>query len=323
MSKYLLKATLSICLLASASHVQSQTYTLTTSNGTYADLTAPNVLDESNADIIPSGSTSFAVYQPIPIGFDFEILGVSYDSLRVAQYGYVSFSNAGSQETLILAYDCRLDYFQGDSSLSSINYTLEGTPGNQIFKLEFNNYGFYEDATDTYFANFQLWLYEDCNEFEVHVGSTSVGPGIFINPTDAAPFIGYVSLEPGGESAYLTGSSSSPTLVAATSGVMSDHPVSGTIYNFSDCSVGIEENAANANFSIHPNPAEELIIIEFDEQAEFKEIIIRDIQGAELKRINIENSTSPEINIADLPAAMYFMELYSANETLTKRFIKK
>lgn len=322
MIKSLLKTTLLFSCFFSSYYGMSQTYTLTNSTGTYADLVSPNVLDESNPDLLPSGASTFALYQGIPIGFDFELLGVTYDSIRIAEYGYAQFSNGGTQEALILAYDCRLDYFQGDSSLSAINYSLEGAPGSQIFKVEFNNYGFVEDSTDQYFTNFQLWLFEDCNEFEIHVGSTSVTSGIFLGPTDAAPLMGYISLEAGGESAYLSGSSSAPTL-ATTSSVLSDHPSSGTIYNFSDCQVGLDENLMNASVSIHPNPANEIITVDFNEMDKFNEIIIRDIQGVEVRKFDIENSSSSTINVADLPAAVYFLEVKSAHGTSVKRFIKK
>ncbi|MDG1333334.1 MAG: T9SS type A sorting domain-containing protein [Crocinitomicaceae bacterium] len=323
MIKHLLQATLFFSFALIANSVESQTYTLTNSTGTYSDLVSPSVLDESNPDIVPSGSSSFAVYQPIAIGFDFELLGVSYDSIRIAQYGYVKLSNNGAQEALILAYDCRLDYFQGDSSLSAINYQLEGTPGSQILKIEFNNYGFEEDTLDQYFANFQLWLFEDCNEFEIHVGSTSVGPGIFLGPQDAAPLMGYISLDMGGESAYLSGSSSAPVLVASSSSVMSDHPSSGTIYNFSDCAVGVDESFMDESIAIYPNPVDDIIVIDLDASDEFSEVIVRDIQGVEVKRVNIEGTSSPVVNITELPAAVYFLELHSTNNTVTKRIIKK
>lgn len=322
MIKSLLKATLFFCCVFSSYYGKSQTYTLTTSNGTYSDLVSPNVLDESNPDIMPSGSSSFALYQAIPIGFDFEFLGVTYDSIRIAQYGFAQFSSGGTAEALILTYDCRLDYFQGDSALSAINYTLEGAPGSQIFKVEFNNYGFEEDSMDQYFANFQLWLFEDCNEFETHVGPSSVTSGIFLAPLDEAPLMGYISLATGGESAYLEGNSSSPSLVT-TSSILSDHPSSGTVYNFSDCQVGLEENLMNANVLIYPNPAAEFITIDINSVTSYDEVIIRDIQGVEVRKFNIENSSSPIINIAELPAAVYFLEVKSADGMSINRFVKK
>ena len=86
--------------------------------------------------------------------------------------------------------------YELDTLLSPITYTTAGTPGNQIFTLEFENAGFYYgeilDTIYTDFINYQLIIYEASGDIEMHIGPYSIAnPGLDFEGF-AGPSIGLV-----------------------------------------------------------------------------------------------------------------------------------
>jgi len=64
--------------------------------------------------------------------------------------------------------------FNTGTSLSPLSFRLDGQVGSQILKIEWNNVGFFEEATLQDFMNFQLWLYEEGNIIEYRYGSNEI-----------------------------------------------------------------------------------------------------------------------------------------------------
>lgn len=123
----------------------------------------------------------------IPIGFNFTWAYNNYsiDSILLDTYGIL---HAKVPDTMMTFYPnsgmsgywgdlCDLAY--NDTSISApakskISYLTTGAVGSRIFKVEFNNAGFYNDTLMEDSVNFQIWLYEGSNAIEYHYGAQSV-----------------------------------------------------------------------------------------------------------------------------------------------------
>lgn len=75
------------------------------------------------------------------------------------------------------------------------------------------------------------------------------------------------------------------------------------------------------NVKIHPNPTKDIINIEI-ENTDIQSITVLDLSGRVLKSINTQNNKT-NINIQDLPNAMYLMQVKTKIGTKTVKVIKK
>ncbi len=268
-----------IVLIAFASQAQDNPYfELFVSSSTYAPLENSNSLNQGMVWDDPDWS--------LPIGFDFEYLGYNFDSLIF--YGYDAYgaellfknTSDGSPDCQISAYMLDLidsEFDNNGKASSDVRYALEGTPGSQIFKLEWSNVAFYnDDFTSTNYTmrmNFQMWLFEQDNAIEFHYGPSQNLDNDVIQDYTGIPvtFIrNYVEVpQYGWEGAYmLTGDPTAPTWIyAATPGdfdnssFLIDSPSDGTVYRFIPVLVGVNEQATLPNITVYPNPASDKINI--------------------------------------------------------------
>lgn len=82
----------------------------------------------------------------------------------------------------------------------------------------------------------------------------------------------------------------------------------------------IEEIVEYHEFSIYPNPAKDIIHLEFNNEGNI-ELEIIDIYGKSIRKKNL-NTNNTQINISDFPTGIYFV-IVSGNEFLkTKKIIK-
>jgi hypothetical protein len=94
----------------------------------------------------------------------------------------------------------------------------------------------------------------------------------------------------------------------------------GTPYYFPNA--GIEESTADnsAGFEVFPNPASTMLHVNFIKIKPANALIrIVNMQGQEIRRI--QNETSP-IDISDLKAGLYTIQLISGNRVMWRKFIK-
>ena len=79
----------------------------------------------------------------------------------------------------------------------------------------------------------------------------------------------------------------------------------------------------SSNFKLYPNPAHQSITID-GLTGEPCQIAIRSIFGYTLKKLSSEGTKQLEINIQDLPAGFYILDIMSSNnDSLTTKFIKQ
>lgn len=83
-----------------------------------------------------------------------------------------------------------------------------------------------------------------------------------------------------------------------------------------DCILGIEENNLQ-EFAIYPNPTQNILNIETQEQI-IETIKIINLQGVIVKEVGITD----KIDISSLASGMYFIQIFSEGNRITKKFIK-
>ena len=86
----------------------------------------------------------------------------------------------------------------------------------------------------------------------------------------------------------------------------------------------IAENKKDASFVLYPNPAEDLITINFvDSREEEVNMKIMDIVGKIVYNVNVNSSNSLNLNIADLKRGIYFLNVLGNTNNYSQKFIKK
>ena len=131
-------------LFAQSIHAQDFPYDFSVEQGVYTPL--QNAISANNGMVWDDPSIE------APLGFDFQFFGQTASTLY--WYGGTAFNVFGlpaNTTPLIIAYGSDLidrGYDVGISQ-SPISYKTEGSPGNRIFKMEWSNAGFYDDAPGT------------------------------------------------------------------------------------------------------------------------------------------------------------------------------
>lgn len=299
--------------------IWSQSYTVSYDTIAYSSLSTFNIVDESNP---ASDALGNELYQKIPIGFDFNFEGETFDSLIVAETGYVRFRSSGIDKSFISIFECPLEDFDNTPSASPILYSTTGTSGNQIFVLEFTNKGFINDAEKNDYVNFQLWLFENCADFEIRVGLSSIEiseTDLFYN-MNPAPVIGY-GLYPTAEYYTLAGGYNSPQLQASAGSSLSSVPPNGTVYNFTNCSVSISD-LISSEFSISPNPTDGIINIQFQDENAIEKVEVINMNGQLINTYNDSFLKNLEIDIASFESGIYLVRASSNKAVVTKKIVK-
>lgn len=78
-------------------------------------------------------------------------------------------------------------------------------------------------------------------------------------------------------------------------------------------------NALAGSFSVYPNPVKDVLNISNSVGAEINSVIVADINGRTVKQVNAVS----QIDIADLNAGVYFVNINSNEGSLTKKIVKQ
>jgi hypothetical protein len=158
--------------LSASIAVQIKDYIFTPSSGTFNPLVGGTNVPRIQKD----DSLSFA----IPIGFDFSLEGVSYNTLYANSNGWLSFNVLASTATQV---QWRTNELTAPSSMlpliaplwddldglatggSTANYLTEGTMPNRIFTFEWINWEWNWQSTNPVIS-FQVKLYENSGKIE-------------------------------------------------------------------------------------------------------------------------------------------------------------
>lgn len=313
----------------------SQTYSFQATTGTYADLASPVSLN--------NGLTWDDPLFLIPVGFEFNYFGDNYDTVYISNVGlggFIGFEHGGPDNfPLMVPFSADLvdrastsQNWEGQSgSLSPLSYKTEGAAGNRILKIEWKNAGFYGDVDDddisTDYVNFQLWIYEQNNNIEMHYGPVSVTQPDLAYDGESGPAVVLSShldlntyeLDP--QSIFLTGNPSSPdTVMSADFQLLNGTIPNGTIYRFIfQAPASVNEVNMNASVSVFPNPANNRITVFSDNrELNVNNFDITNAFGQTVKTVAGTNTA----DVSELAAGVYFVKAVTRSGVINKQFIK-
>jgi len=89
----------------------------------------------------------------------------------------------------------------------------------------------------------------------------------------------------------------------------------------------VQENLATKNFSasqfsVFPNPASSIVNVVNSNKENITSVSLSDVNGRIVKEFNFDSMTKVQVNIADLTAGLYLMNVKTANGEITKKIMK-
>ncbi len=318
-----------LLIIISTAKTQAQSYTLTTLTDTYTDITGTS---------LSNGMTWDDPEYTVPIGFDFEAFGYTTSSLEFFDVGASLAFSAGIDTLVILGPDfsdladrgCDNMTWEGEpGGLSDISYTVDGAVGSRIFKLEWNNAGFFEDINDdnvsSDYVNMQLWLYEGSNIIEYRYGPNDVSSPTLNYEGLSGPVIaqGIFDIDNGELDGFeINGNPSAPSMATyngnpftGVSGVIPD----GTVYRLTPDPTAVNHISLLGTIKLYPNPTESILHIADMDISEIEKIEIWNMLGQK-----IENYTAQsELDVSTLNPGLYNIKAYTSEGIYQSVFTKR
>jgi hypothetical protein len=298
--------------------LNSNEYTFSKSTGSYQNLSGGVSVNNNQLWDDPEYT--------IPIGFTFELSSYTLDSiyfgLGVGAVVSTEIDTNYEADFIIIPFGADL-IDRGDISgisQSPISYKVEGAAGSRIFKLEWKNAGFYDEAdslnTLNDYVNIQLWLYEGTNDIEFHYGPNMITDASINYYGNTGPYIGMSNYDFTNKY-LLSGDPANPVMVDSIV-LLNGTPADGTIYKFSKVSTSINANVnTDFNVQVYPNPVQQSAIFKIN-QGSFQnaELHITDVFGRRVKTMS--NLHTPEItfNRDELVNGIYFYQFIENEKCL-------
>ncbi len=281
----------------------------------------------------------------IPVGFDFRYFSQTITEVSLSDFGLGAFLSASSgtigTTAILIPYSMDIadrglltENSSNPKSLSNISYVLEGSKGNQILKIEWNNAGFFADMdsnqTSTDYVNLQVWLFEGSNAIEVHFGPKLISQPDLVfegEPGSVVALVEEINMSTGdADGIYLlTGNPVNPTFRHFTEedtvgGTLSGIIPENTVYRFSQKSLKLEDlTTSNASLLTYPNPAtDELHVYVNDFEGSSGKLEIFDILGNEVYRGETTNHT---INVSSFSQGVYTLVATINGDRLSRRIV--
>lgn len=329
-------------------HAQTFPYTLVNQTDTYVDLTGETLLTPvlttwDDPDIIN-----------IPLGFDFEILGRTHNTVDISYLflgGVITFGDLeilDSTSAIAVNFDDLIDIEVVDStSKSTISYVTDGNAGQRIFKIQWKNAGYYFEyddfGTTENQISFQLWLYEGSNNIEFRFGPNNTDPldnlhgygepvcglmqNAFYNPT--ADVVGFETLW------HVTGSPTNPTIATVLGdpateyfeyellGLSGEFP-EGQVYRFVNVETSAPLLIQNSPIKVFPTVTENEFFVEIGEEllAEKTEILVLNNFGQAIYN-NVITSSQERVDVNNFPKGIYYVSIVNEKGKATQKIIKQ
>jgi len=204
------------------------------------------------------------------------------------------------------------------SAQSKVSYLIEGTIGNRVLKIEYQNVQFWESAENDS-INFQIWLFEDNSKIEFHFGSTFI-----TNPETVFGAGAIVALMEEDDvdllyQYFLENDCQSPNLIddkGAMAHYISGIPSNGLVYRFTRPSSSSVNDRPTNNTLIFSNPSSNGI---YGVAEKTGEIIVTDVLGKEILKTTLPGI----IDISKSPAGVYLYQLRVNGKNCSGRLIKE
>jgi uncharacterized repeat protein (TIGR01451 family) len=141
-----------------------------------------DVFNPITGTVIDAPNVDDVVYNNIPIGFNFNFAGVSFDTMKISTNGFISFNsnNCGLIYSSALNSNCNYIIAPFSSDLknnlsnASLSYVTIGNAPNRSCVIQWLHYSYFPNQGD---ISFQIWLNEsnNCIKF-VYGANTYVNP---------------------------------------------------------------------------------------------------------------------------------------------------
>ncbi len=304
------KIVLLVGFACSALFMQAQV-TFSTSTGTYTNLAGATTLSDSVIWDDPESDLKTPTYN---VGFSVSGASIKTQQITIGD-GFVYFEDATGDNGLYFE-TTGLDlidrgFIDDKKALSPISALVTGNAGSRIFKIEWKNFGFYGEFTDSGtvndYGNIQVWIHESDGRVEFRYGDIVMdepasydgygGYNVF------AGILNFNNFDFNGVS--LIGQSNNPETKDDWDGIMGGFPANGRIYTFKfnmGASVG---NSTALKVKLYPQPAVSYIKVELPNTGE-TQYTLYTIKGELIGKGTLNNQ---ELNIANLKNGMYALKL--------------
>jgi hypothetical protein len=286
----MIKQLLSISCLALFSNLQAQDYTFNRSTRAYTALSTANrfPLDSfSMLDTMFKTSFRIAYFERLmgdSVLFDGSLLYMTEAGLPTTLNDEISPMEA--------------DIRPRSNGTAYIAHVTEGNPGNRIFKIEYNNMGFYDDTTNNDSASYQIWFYEN-GVIEFLYGPSSVrnSASWYDGETGPAAYLG--SWDTINETVIgLSGNPNNPTLYKTWDdyAALNAMPAPNTVYTFTPAFSGNVKKPAERLFRIAQQDGQRFQVVGTRGQTNWK---LYDATGRQ-----VQTGSGSDIQLS-LPAGLY------------------
>ena len=318
----------------SSSNAQTFPYFLEVETDTYTDL-------EEAIELTSVGDTWDDPGYNIPIGFNFDFYGGTYNNVQIIGLGsWLAFQAADTFNFLVPYFDDLADIENANSAnQSTISYTTEGAAGELILKVQWKDCGFYEEIFDTGTSNnivsFQLWLYEGSNNIEVRFGP-SILPDSAVIHDFGAPVIGImegysVNSDTFEDFWHLSGSVATPTMVASDASILYSYsvpgldadPPAGQVYRFATVPTSIKVPTQNLELNVYPTVVTDQFFVEVNEKLFNKKTQISVVNNlGQVIYNNTITTVKERLDASSFPSGIYYVRISNENGIGTKKIIK-
>jgi hypothetical protein len=302
----------------------------------FAQYDGTNILPFSNDSIWPmyeGGFSTAAVYNnELYVGGFF--VDTTGDLKNIMKWDGSHWTSIGTKIKGGFAHVFKLLVYDNKLFIAGEFDAAAGNVGNSIFSFDGTDFddlggGLQYAITDMIVQNNQLYMVGACQtytgrEFKGFLSFNGTDFCFYDSIPCTAPYTTFKKMTFYNDSLVVAGAKFAPNgdTINTIAKYVGDYTVS------QDCEqvIGIEKiEIINLSFSIYPNPATNQITLEFD-MVNMKNVIIeiKNLLGHTLRSINAQQGKSKmEIDVAELPAGLYFIQLQNGDQLLSRKFIKQ
>lgn len=296
-------------------------YNFSTLSAPYSYLTGDTSLNNGLVWLVPT-------YEA-PIGFNFEFLGntASITGSMGSTFAEINLKDttSGNEMNLIVMgesiMDRAVDFINGPDegdpgSISKISYKTEGSAGDQIFKIQWQNAGFIEEYLDDDISvdsvNLQIWLYEKDGAIEYRYGPASTTqPNLCYSDKPGPKVLLELTINNVLSVHHLIGNPSSPVVYSSSAVADTGMTASiqeGTVYRFEPVvPLSIKDSKTSNKLSIYPNPSSGIIHISNLPIEKISSIELFNTLGQKLATMK----PTLDIDLSVHPDGVYLIRLHS------------
>ena len=314
-------------------YAQPEGRVFTISNQTYTNLSNSTVITNQGWDDFDT---------TVPLGFNFTLFGQSNDSLFFNSDFNLGADFALTHDGTTQGVGMFTDLVDRSSiptnAPSVVSYKVDVVNSKKIAKLEWRNAGFLgelgNNSTTDDSVNFQIWLYENNNEVEVHFGSSSIVSDyadiftfekplvVFIKnanaQTQSLDWLYYVSstTTPKVDSINLVG------LITANTLGYDTWPSSGTVFRFAKPTLGVNSIKLNDYTSVYPTAITTQCTVDITKNNFNGYVALLDMQG---KTVKLQQASTGKnvLDLSGLATGSYTLNIRNSEESVFYKIVKQ